>query len=147
MNRTIKSIAGVTLLEIMLVLAIAAMVITMSVKYYGVANNSAHLNNAVEQIQSIAAAADGVAQQTGSYASAATSANLANVLPAGWKILPWGAMLIVTSTATALTISAPNVPGQICSAFLSRVISNSHFTVSPATCTGVSTSVTFTYNP
>jgi Tfp pilus assembly protein FimT len=89
MKRTIKSIAGVTLLEIMLVLAIAAMVITMSVKYYATANNSAHINNAVEQIQSIVAAADGIAAQTGTYTSAASSANLSTVLPAGWQHLPW----------------------------------------------------------
>jgi type II secretory pathway pseudopilin PulG len=149
MKRTIKSIAGVTLLEIMLVLAIAAMVITMSVKYYSVANNSAHLNDAVEQIQSIAAAADGIAAQTGSFTSAGNSAGLSSVLPSGWQHLPWGASVTVTSSATSMTIAVPSIPGQICTAFISRIISNSHFS-SSATCSttaNTATSTIFTYVP
>ncbi len=148
MKRTIKSIAGVTLLEIMLVLAIAAMVITMSVKYYAVANNSAHLNDAVEQIQSIAAAADGIASQTGSYSSASSSAGLSTVLPTGWQILPWGAKLTVSGTATSMVITVPAVPYAICSTFNSRITSNPHFTEAGACGTsGAAGSSVFTYSP
>ncbi len=148
MKRTIKSIAGVTLLEIMLVLAIAAMVITMSVKYYAVANNSAHLNDAVEQIQSIAAAADGIASQTGSYTSASSSTGLGSVLPTGWQILPWGAKLSVTGGATSMTIAVPAVPYAICSTFNSRIISNPHFTQTVACGTsGSAASLSFVYSP
>ena len=51
MKRTIKSIYGATLLEIMLVLAIAAMIIVMSVRYYQSAQMSSQANAFVAQVR------------------------------------------------------------------------------------------------
>ena len=73
MKRFAKSMLGVTLLEIMLVLAIAAMIIVMSVRYYQSASASQQVNAVLQQIQGITAAADGLAQATGSYSAANVS--------------------------------------------------------------------------
>ena len=58
---------GVTLLEIMLVLAIAAMIIVMSVRYYQSTTNAQQANAFVAQMQAIAAAMDQLAESTHSY--------------------------------------------------------------------------------
>jgi type II secretory pathway pseudopilin PulG len=145
MKRTIKSIAGVTLLEIMLVLAIAAMIITMSVKYYQTANNVSHINTFVEQMSAIAAAADNLAQQNGSYASS-TSAALSSALPGGWNFTPWGSKITVTPSASSLAINVPSIPGAICTRAITAVTNNSHFVSSISSCSTTTTS-TFTYSP
>ena len=52
MMRSRKS-SGATLLEVMLVLAVAAMVIVMSIRYYKNAQNSQNVNAILAQIQAI----------------------------------------------------------------------------------------------
>jgi type II secretory pathway component PulJ len=49
MKKQARSILGVTLLEIMLVLAVAAMIIIMSVRYYESANSSQQANATLQQ--------------------------------------------------------------------------------------------------
>jgi type II secretory pathway pseudopilin PulG len=147
MNRTIKSIAGVTLLEIMLVLGIAAMIIVMSVRYYTTANNAQQANAVIEQVSAIAAAASGYAQSSGSMTSA-TSANLGALLPSNWNKTPWGTSITVVPTAGSITITVSSVPGAMCSSINQKVTVNSHFTQS-ATCTAGTAQVAmiFTYVP
>jgi Tfp pilus assembly protein FimT len=147
MNRTIKSIAGVTLLEIMLVLGIAAMIIVMSVRYYTTANNSQQVNSVIEQLTSIAAAASGYAQSSGSMTSA-TSANLGSLLPANWNKTPWGTPITVVPTAGSIGITVTSVPGVMCGSINQKMLTNTHFAQSTACSTGTTaTSMTFTYVP
>ncbi len=80
--KLLKSIKGVTLLEIMLVLAIAAMVIVMSIRYYQSATLSQQVNQTMSQIQSIAAAADNLAVGSNSYTTSATAPDVTSVVGA-----------------------------------------------------------------
>lgn len=132
MNRTTKSLLGVTLLEIMLVLAIAAMVIVMSVRYYQTATASSRVNDVSEQVQAIVAAADGLSQGSGSYASpGVTSANIVNLLPTGGLTLPWGSTITFgVPTATTYTIQLTSVPANSCGLIEAKFSANSHFSVS-----------------
>jgi type II secretory pathway pseudopilin PulG len=136
MKRSIKSILGVTLLEIMLVLAIAAMIIVMSVRYYQTASTAEDVNAALEQIQAISVGIDSLVQGAGTYASAigTNSSGLNSILPANWWITPWGATMTVTATASGYTITIGNMPtAEICKLFSAKLKSNSRYSV--PTCT------------
>jgi type II secretory pathway pseudopilin PulG len=107
MKRTYKSMMGVTLLEIMLVLAIAALVIVMSIRFYQSASNSNKVNAAVSQIQGIVAAAENYANANGGKYDF-TNATLAPYLPGGSGTLnnPWGGSVTVAGgTAGTMTIT------------------------------------------
>ena len=70
MKKTVKSMLGVTLLEIMLVLAIAALVIVMSIRFYQSAADSNKVNAGLNTIQGVVAAAESSITATGDATSA-----------------------------------------------------------------------------
>ena len=139
MKRTLKLSTGVTLLEIMLVLAIASMVIVMSIRYYQQASNSQNVNVILEEIQNITAAADNIAQGTGGYSSA-TSANIAVIAGANNMTSPYGSAIAVTSTSTAVTMSFGTVPASVCTQVTQKLSSNPKYAP-----TGCPTSLTVVY--
>jgi type II secretory pathway pseudopilin PulG len=147
MKRSSKSSSGVTLLEIMLVLAIAAMVIVMSIRYYQSASSSQQANSVLEQIQAISAAGDNLAQ--GSDYTAVTTTTLQNVLGGSSKLsTPWGGITVSgTSTSSTYSISIPSVPGSVCQALVSQLKANTRFTGVTSSCTaGTAAVFTYTYN-
>lgn len=107
MYTKLKNAIGVTLLEIMLVLAVAAMVIVMSIKYYDTANTSQMANLAMNQIQAITAAADNIGIGTGDFSGiAANGSNVANIV-AGTDTLTsatGGTVTITGGTAASYTV-------------------------------------------
>ena len=146
MKRTTRSILGVTLLEIMLVLAIAAMVIVMSVRYYQTATSSAQVKTVMQQIQSITAAADSLAQGSGSYATASIgNATLSPLLPSNGLTLPWGSTITVGSpSATSYTVTMNSVPANQCPKIKSKITANSHYSSATA-CDVTATNLVITY--
>lgn len=109
-----RSLLGVTLLEILLVLAIAAMIIIMSVRYYQSATASQQANSVLQQFQAITAAADSLSMASGNYTSA-TNANLYAVMPGQTLNTPWGATINVSGSATSIAVSVSGVPLAVCS--------------------------------
>lgn len=150
MKRFIKSTLGVTLLEIMLVLAIAAMIIVMSVRYYQSANTSQQANSVLSQIQSIAAAADSLSQATGSY-SGITGASIAPLLPAHGLQTPWGDQITVSGSSgggNTYDVSIPGTPVGVCTIVSAQLGANAHFTgLSGCGTTAGSFSYTYISNP
>lgn len=148
MKRHLKSsILGVTLLEIMLVLAIAAMVIVMSVRYYQSAQLSSAANATMGIVQSITAAADSMAQGTGSYASA-TSANIKAIAGSGALNLPWGGSAAITGAAASYSVSMAGMPTGVCTILKSKLSVNAHYTATGNTCPATGTmTFTYTYTP
>src|SRR3990167_1098160 len=109
--KQLSRMLGVTLLEVMLVLAIAAMVILMSVKFYKSAADSNQVNTYMQTVQAITAAADGLAANTGSYA-AATTAAVTTIVGANNMRAPWGAALTLTAVGTTgVTITPATAAG------------------------------------
>lgn len=100
---------GVTLLEVMLVLAVAAMIILMSVKFYKSAQDSNQVNAYMESVQAITAAADGIAQNSGSYSSINTS-SISAIVGSNNMAAPWGTTLTVAGSAQQIVIT----PGANC---------------------------------
>jgi type II secretory pathway pseudopilin PulG len=131
MKRFYKSVLGVTLLEIMLVLAIAAMIIVMSVRYYQSASSSQQANALLEQIQAITAAADGLAQASGSYSVAAISnSNLKALMPGGEHafLTPWGTTITVgTPTGSTYNVKIEKAPAGVCPLVISKLVTNNHY--------------------
>lgn len=156
MKKVSKSMLGVTLLEVMLVLAIAAMIIVMSVRYYQSASSSQQANTVLQQVQGIVAAADNLAQAKGSYSSV-TSALLVTQLPGGSLTTPWGETISVSGfSQTTFLIDLQNVPSGVCPLLYSKLATNNHFSiggtppVDPSTCNATgptATQITYTSNP
>ncbi len=131
MKRFAKSTSGVTLLEIMLVLAVAAMIIVMSIRYYQSANNNQQSNAFLQQVQGITATVESLAVGTGNYAGI-TLASLTAMLPGGATALvaPWGGNLTYAPTANGFTLTAgtpPSVP--VCTLVTNQLKTNNHYTV------------------
>lgn len=139
-----SSMQGVTLLEIMLVLAIAAMIIVMSIRYYQSATSSQQANTVLEQIQAITAAADNLAQATGSYKAANVStASIQALVPQNSMTAPWGgAITIGTVNDSSYQVQIVGTPTAVCPLLLSRLNANNHFAMA-AGCA----SYTYTANP
>ena len=142
MKRNFKSIAGVTLLEIMLVLAIAAMIVVMSVKYYQTATAQEQINTSMDEIQAIAVAADNMEQATGSYSGVGTNSGFTSLLPSKALITPWGAKITVSGSASSYTVSFATMPSSTCPSFSTRLQANSHYSVSSCS----TSPVVVTYN-
>ena len=91
MKKSYQKMLGVTLLEIMLVLAIAALVIIMSIRFYQSASTSNKVNAGMSTINSIVAAAESYFNAKGTYSGVA--AGVVNYLPGGGTTMPpspWG---------------------------------------------------------
>lgn len=153
MKKFAKSVLGVTLLEIMLVLAIAAMIIVMSVRYYQSASSSQQANSVLNQVLAITAAADSLSQSSGSYQVANISTTtLEPLLPNGPNafITPWGTNITIGSPqANSYPVTIPDVPSGVCPLLVSKLNTNNHYSsLSPATpdaCTGSATSISYIY--
>jgi type II secretory pathway pseudopilin PulG len=135
MKRTVKSVYGATLLEIMLVLAIAAMIIVMSVRYYQSAQVSSQANAFVAQVQAVTSAVESIAQGTGNY-STITSAQVTQVLPANGLIAPWGGTITFAATTTGFTLTVPQPSVATCTLARAKLTTSTQFTV-VAPCTTV----------
>jgi type II secretory pathway pseudopilin PulG len=129
MKKTFKSsMMGVTLLEVMLVLAIAAMIIVMSVRYYQSTVASQQTNATLSQITAIVAAADALSQATGSYANIDT-ASITAVVPANSMTASWGQPITMgTSGVSSFIIQIEGMPANVCPLVKARLEANAHFT-------------------
>ncbi|SRR5579883_141231 len=148
MNKRLSRMAGVTLLEIMLVLAIAAMIIVMSIRYYQSASLGQKVNSAIDTITGIAAASENYLNANGGY-TGMTMSGLQPFLPAGSKIAsPWGGAITLTGTpsASSFVISMPSVPGEGCAQMTSLLQSNRKVVISGCATTGSSGAATITFN-
>ncbi len=102
---------GVTLLEIMLVMAIAAMVIVMSIRYYQQAASNQRVAAYADMLTGFIGAAESYIQAGGTF-SGLTGASLAPYLPgnAAPTASPWGSTIAIaggTSNFTATLSAAP----------------------------------------
>lgn len=147
MKKTMKSMLGVTLLEIMLVLAIAAMVIVMSVRYYQSATQSQQANAGMQMVQGITAAADGLSQGSGTYNSV-TNDNVKAMLPGKSLKTPWGKDVAITAgeSSYSVTMTFTTETEGVCRQIAARVEANPKVSVTNNGCGSSPPTVTYTYN-
>jgi Tfp pilus assembly protein FimT len=139
-----KLTLGATLLEIMLVLAVAAMIIVMSVRYYQTSSSSNQANAYLAQIQAMNAAAVTLAGETGDL-SVVDTAGIKSLMPSQSMKTPWGGDITIDSgaTATSFSVTASDTPIGTCTALVARLKVDTHYTNLPD-CTSVG-DFTFTY--
>ncbi|TAK78692.1 MAG: hypothetical protein EPO11_01035 [Gammaproteobacteria bacterium] len=136
-RKSSQSILGVTLLEIMLVLAIASLIIVMSVRYYQSANQNSQANTFVSQVGAITAALENLTQGTGSYNSV-TADQLQALLPANTLTgTPWGGTASFQSTDTGYKLTVTTAKGTagspmggtgLCGLISAKLLQDSHYT-------------------
>jgi type II secretory pathway pseudopilin PulG len=115
-----RRMSGVTLLEIMLVLAVAAMVIVMSIRYYRNATNSQNSNVIISQINAMITAGEQIAQGAGGSFSSVSAANISAIT--GFTTTPFNTTYTVTgATATGYSIGTGTLPTQVCSQIASSI--------------------------
>lgn len=144
MKRFSKSILGVTLLEIMLVLAIAAMIIVMSVRYYQTASASQQANSVLQSIQAITSIADGLAQGSGSY-TVVSQNSVKALMPNKIMTTPWGTTIAVsTGTATSYDVTFPTMPAAVCAQVTPKLQGNANYNIT-SSCGSSATDFKYTY--
>lgn len=144
----LRKLLGVTLLEIMLVLAIAALIIVMSVRYFQSASISQQAVAFTSQLQAIAAAENSLSQGVGAYVN---SSSLTNILPAGGLTAPWGGSVHVAASTGTFTVTTENkVQAGVCTLVKSQLLSTQgggSWSVSGASTGAVDCNATFYLYP
>lgn len=147
MRKNLKSTLGVTLLEVMLVLAIAAMIIVMSVRYYQSANSSQQANATLQQVAAIVAQSQSLSQATGSFSSI-TSTTIGPLLPGAGLKTPWGTTITITGAPSTLAITVPKTPSGVCPLLTTKLVTDNHYTISSSCGTAAAdVTITYTSNP
>ena len=142
MKKSYQAMLGVTLLEIMLVLAIAALVIIMSIRFYQSASTSNKVNAGMSTINTIVGGAENYFNVKGSYTG--VSSGVKNYFPgAAMPASPWGgASTVADISATSYSISlnvptgtgTPSNPGSDpCSQLGALILQNAKFSPSCGT--------------
>ncbi len=135
---------GVTLLEIMLVLAISASIIIMSVRYYGSATSSLQANNTLQQIQAITAAIDSYSFN-GSYAEVTTPL-VKSLLPQNTLTTSWGTPISIGSAKpSSYEVKLPSMPLSVCAQVYGKLAANNHYQIDKPCDSNVASDFTYSY--
>jgi Tfp pilus assembly protein PilE len=116
-NRRLK---GLTLIEGLLFLGIAAIVVVGAVVLYNNASNTTKLNQAKSQAQSIVGGVKSLYSSQASYASVTTDlVRQAGIAPSntiqGTNLRnPWGGMINITGNTTRFDVEFTQVPREAC---------------------------------
>lgn len=129
-NSFSKKLRGLTLIEALLFLGIAAIVIVGAVAFYNNANNATKINQAKTQIQAIASGIRSLYASQASYNTVDTSlvinAGIApkNAVDGNRLINPWGGGTVITGAARTFEIRFNQVPNDACVDLLSAGLLN-----------------------
>jgi len=145
-NRSQRTMLGVTLLEIMLVLAVAALILVMSIKYYRTATASKQANDSLSMIQAIVSMADSVAMASGSYSTGGLTTTAVQAMLPNNGVVPWSTdQVTVAASAASYNVTLPAMPADVCPLVYSKLAGDPHYTpISP--CTSSAANFTYTYN-
>lgn len=144
MRRSLRSLAGATLLEVMLVLSIVALIILMSVRYYQSTTTASQTEQVMGIISALTAAADNLSLGTAGGYSNVTTANMSSVVGSANMNSPWGgAITFGTGNTTSYSVTIPKPTAAVCTAVVIKLKVNSKFT--NVACTGGG-NLTYTYN-
>jgi len=144
MRRSLRTLAGATLLEVMLVLSIVALIILMSVRYYQSTTTASQTEQVMGIISALTAAADNLSLGTAGGYSNVTASNMTSVVGTSNMISPWsGNITFGSGTTTSYTVNIPKPTAAVCTAVIIKLKTNSKFT--NVSCTGGGT-LSYTYN-
>lgn len=142
-----QSQRGIGLLELMLSLAIIAILLVMATRYFASARQGQEVASAISLIQAVSAASQSyfVANGNAFTGLSASALKTQNYLPANTNLVnPWGGTVTVaggdSSNPTAVTITLTNVPGAACTQLAGALKSQA---ITLSTCVAVGSSGTF----
>lgn len=146
MTRAIRSMVGVTLLEVMLVLSIVALIILMSVRYYQATSNASQTEQVIGLIQALTASADNLAMGSAGGYSNATTSNITSLSGSSVLVSPWGGSITISGQSpTSYSITIPNAPAAVCKNVKLKLDPNSKYSSFTCPASG-SGSLSYTYN-
>lgn len=144
MRRSFHALLGATLIEVLLVLAIIALIILMSVRYYQSTTAATQSDQVMNTISAITAAADNLSLGTADGYSNVTESNMASVLGSANMNSPWGTPITFGAlNTTSYSVNIPKPSAAVCGAVLVKLKANSKFT--NVTCTDGG-NLSYTYN-
>jgi len=131
------------------VLAIAAMVIVMSIRYYQNATLAQQTNGVMQTILAVTAAADNLAAGTGTYSAVSTS-SVKNIVGSTNIKTPWSSTnpFAIVGAATSYTVTLSTLPLGVCTSLTGKLASGksgSHFTGAGCTGSGNAATLAYTY--
>ncbi|HSW70609.1 MAG TPA: hypothetical protein VLH77_01360 [Gammaproteobacteria bacterium] len=137
MRRTLRLMLGVTLLEVMLVLAIVSLIILMSVRYYQSTTTASQTQQLLGIISAVTAAADNLSLGTAAGYGNVTSGNMGAIVGASNMTSPWGGPITFSSAnSTTYTVTIPSVPAGVCTAVKIKLQTNPKFNPPSACASG-----------
>jgi len=158
-NMSNKYVKAIGLLELMLSLAIIAVLLIMATRYYSSASSSSKIQGAVDQVNAIRSAVQNAT--AGASSASAGSLTIGYLVAAGYlplsfvdaasvsaaetlstAISPYGTSVGMSATATGLTISMDTPNKQTCEAIANKVNATSQSQA--ASCSSGALSVSYT---
>ena len=124
---------GISLLEVLLSLAVIAIILVMATRYYKSAQQSQQASNALSMIGGIVTAETQYKAANGNIAGSLAQLTGGGYLPTNFGTDPWGnAIKIDTPKGGAITITVGPMPGNTCDILKGMV--NSGAGAAAATC-------------
>jgi Tfp pilus assembly major pilin PilA len=145
MKKSPQAMLGVTLLEIMLVLAIAAMVIVMSIRYYQSAANNQKIAAGLNTITAVVSAGESyLASGPSTGLTALSNGVLSPYLGGSMPASPWGGAVTVSGvSSTSYTVSMPvSKDAVVCTQLIAMISQNSKLNSPAPTCAAGTLTVT-----
>lgn len=144
MRQSLRSILGVTLLEIMLVLSIVTLIVLMSVRYYQSTTTANQTEQVMAIVSAITAAADNLSLGTAGGYSNVTATNMSSVIGTANMTAPWGGKVSFSGgDTTSYSVTIPKPTAAVCTAILIKLKVNPKFT--SVSCSGGG-NLSYTYN-
>ncbi len=107
-----KNQRGISLLEVMMSLAVIALILVLATRLYRVVQISSQSDSLLHSISSIVAAQTSYATANGTYT---TYANLVpGYLPQSATVDPWGNTLALAINANGYTLTVTAIPALVC---------------------------------
>jgi len=128
---------GISLLEVLLSLAVIAIILVMATRYYKSAQQSQQASNALSMLSGIVTAETQYRAANNNAFTDIKGLTAAGYLPANFGTDPWGGEIgLVVATTGGFTITMPGpIPAQTCTILMGLVNSGS----GTATCPGGTT--------
>lgn len=124
MDRAKQFNKGISLIELMLALAIIAILLVMATRYYVVARSEQQLNSGVEMVQAVQAASQKWLVEHNDYAGISLSELINyNLLPSKYTSNPWGGVINVdaANNNANVKITFENIPASACGNLVQRI--------------------------
>lgn len=121
---------GIGLLELMLSLAIIAILLVMATRYFTSARQGQQVAAAVSMVNAITAAASNYTSTQGAGAAPGSIGLIKSYLPQGAETDPWGGKITIDgASATAFIINMGSVPSDACT-LIGNALANTGATAS-----------------